>query len=294
MSEHCNHEHTQPVGEETTGDLVSECCKCKATVGVCNEDHIGDHWYKHRHKDSPQILLAGHILDGKRPFRGDDADRYVRVCGACHHMNGAVHGGYFDQFEGPLHEVDGSFVDGLRETLCADCGATLFRDGQLVMAYSDAVQARHEMNLTEYVKNIADIRFWHGRVGGKFFDPGEGLRSKLLDLHYKPRCPCCGYATVYGDREFDFHHWDYENDEGCILCRSCHSYIHRGEFVSDQRDTVDDWKTDAIQRLHDRATGKFLELDNARDMVSRFNITLPSSSDTVASVEMMLQSRISE
>lgn len=294
MSEHCDHDYANPVEEEITGDLVLECDRCNDILRVCNEDHIEDHWYNHGRADSPHILLAGSVLNGKHPTRGDDADRYVRVCGACHHMNGAVHGGYFDQFEKPLSEADTPFIDGLRETLCADCGSVLFRDGQLVMAYSDAVQARREMDLTEYLKNIADARFWHGRTGGKFLGPAEGLRSRLLDLEYEPRCPCCGYAPAYGDREFDFHHWDYENDEGCMLCRSCHSYIHRGGTVSDQKDIVDDWKTDAIQRLHDKATGAFLEIDNAQDMVSRFNITLPPSADTVAAVEMMLPSRLGE
>jgi peptidoglycan/xylan/chitin deacetylase (PgdA/CDA1 family) len=286
-SEHCDHEYAEPVEDEFTGDLVSECCKCETTLGVCNKHDIADHWYDHRPKDSPHIMLASDILNGEYPTRGDDADRYVTVCGACQHMNGAVFGGYFDQFEKPINETDAAFIDRLREALCADCGATLFRDSQLVMAYSDAVQARRETDLTRHVKNTADAKFWSGKSDSRYFDPGYEWASKLLDLEYEPRCPCCGYATDYGDREFDFHHWDYDNDRGCILCRNCHKHIHRGGTVSDQKDIVDNWKADAIQRLHDRATGKFLEINSASEMVTRFNIKLPSM-DTVPAVRMMI------
>jgi hypothetical protein len=210
-------------------------------------------------------------------------------------MNGAVWGGYFEQYQvKEMKESSAPFLEQLGESVCADCGSRLFSDSQLLMAYSDAVRARKEMDLTKYVKNRADSRLWHGEEAHKQLNAGDALGAMLADLNYQPRCPCCAYSTVYGDRSFDFHHWDYENDIGCTLCRECHSYIHRGKSVSEQKEAVDDWKTDAIQRLYDRATGKFLDIRSPEEMTLRFNITLPSSQDTKESVRMMLQSRLDD
>jgi hypothetical protein len=297
-SEHCDHEYAELVEDERTGDLVSECCRCETTLGA-SLPALEDHWHRHEVSESNIMSLAADILAGEPAPSGPDGDvdRYVLVCGACQHMNGAVHGNYFEASRGKPVEVesdDSSFFGSLRESLCANCGAALFRYSQVVMPYRFANNPSIVNDSSGYVKDRADDLFWSGNSTEPQLSPGDVLRSSLLDLGYQPRCPCCGYATTYGDREFDFHHWDYENDTGCILCRDCHSHIHRGGSVSEQKDIVDDWKTDAIQRLHERATGKFLEINGAEEMVSRFNIALPSSSDTVASVKMMLQSRISE
>jgi hypothetical protein len=294
MSEHCDHEYVEAVEDEDTGDLVSECCKCGDTVGVCHEGVIGRHWFDHMARPPhPHVMLAEDILNGRPPTRGEHADKYVTVCGKCEHANEEVRGTYFEDLKKPIQEIRTGFADSLRKDDCSNCGAVLFRQGQLLMAHSDLIHAKKEnFDLRGYLKRRLNLTFWRDGYHSQHLGTGTILKIGLPDILYEPRCPCCGYALSYGDREFDFHHWDYETDTGCTLCRSCHSHIHRDEFVSDQRDAVDDWKADAIQRLYDRATGKFLEIDNARDMVSRFNITLSASPNTTASVEMMLQSRL--
>lgn len=276
MSKHCEHEYVQPIEHETTGDLVTECCHCDSVLGVAHPPEpsaspIDPHWYDHKPGDAPHMQLAADLLNGFSPPREAEDERYIQICGNCQHWIGAVHGAYFDRLDEPLDERTGGFVDGLRESLCPECGVALFRWSILVMSHSDATQVENEnINLTDYVKSRADARFWSGE-SGPGFPPSTFVGQQMFGFGYEPRCPCCGYAERYGDREFDFHHWDYDEDVGVMLCRRCHSHIHRDMTASEQDDLTGDWKADAKERLYDRATTR-LEFGDAIRFAVRFNI----------------------
>lgn len=68
--------------------------------------------------------------------------------------------------------------------------------------------------------------------------------------HYLYRaCPLCGDDDFF--ESMHYHHWDYENEAGIHLCRSCHSKVHGGETVSKQREKgdSDDWIQLAVRNL---------------------------------------------
>jgi hypothetical protein len=46
--------------------------------------------------------------------------------------------------------------------------------------------------------------------------------------HFGVRCAVCYTWTPDGD-DLDFHHWDYESNDGILVCRECHDAIHSTE-----------------------------------------------------------------
>jgi len=63
-------------------------------------------------------------------------------------------------------------------------------------------------------------------------------------------CPLCRSQRT----DLDYHHWCYEPDVGCRLCRQCHKKIHGGERVREQKVTAEsrgyyDWVYDALENL---------------------------------------------
>jgi len=60
-------------------------------------------------------------------------------------------------------------------------------------------------------------------------------------------CRLCG---AVGD--LDFHHWRYDDDTGCLLCRDCHSYIHAPEGGRPGEGPGNDWMEIALPRLLER------------------------------------------
>ena len=282
MSSACEHEYAEPVENTETGDEVMQCCHCEEILGRAEpQETLPGHWFDHTPADAPYHVTARDVLNGKLPRDPSDVDRYVHVCGNCQHWLGAVHSGYFNNMTPPYDQPSGrydrppGFIQGLMESLCPECGAANFRQTSLVIAHSDAVFVKKEgVNLTRYVHNVADMSFWKSLMGG----PGEPLgpsavEMALIDIgNYAARCPCCGYAVRYGDREFDFHHWDYDNDVGCQLCRECHSHIHRGLRATEQEKQTDGWKRDAIERLYERSVYNGLEFNRAHEFIQRFNL----------------------
>lgn len=282
MSERCEHEYAEPVGHELSGDEVMECCDCGEVLARASpQETLPEHWFDHTPPDSPYYNTAQAVIGGDLPREPRDVDRYVHICGNCQHWLGAVHSGYFKRMTPPFDQPnDGydrppGFVQSLMESLCPKCGAANFRESSLVMAHSDAVFVEKEgVNLTRYIHNTADVIFWRSVWGG----PGEPLGASAVEMplrdigDYVARCPCCGYAVSYGGREFDFHHWDYENDTGCQLCRKCHSHIHRGLRASEQQEETGDWERDAIERLYERSVNNGLKFNRVHGFVQRFNL----------------------
>jgi len=66
--------------------------------------------------------------------------------------------------------------------------------------------------------------------------------------------------AVYLSNKFEFHHWDYKNHDGVILCPKCHEYIHDGVRARDQHGGPEgDWKITAynnLVNLYERHNGR--------------------------------------
>jgi hypothetical protein len=277
MSSSCKHAETEVVTDEITGDFVVQCCDCKKTFGRdAPQQMLPKHWYDNIPSPYPHLVTAADVLSGQLPREPSDVQRYVHICGNCRHWLSAAHSHYFNNVTPPYDKAQDKncrpwgFAGDLMESLCPKCGAANFRWGSVVMAYYDAkLNKKHRdgPSLTRYIHNRADIAFWSATEDSIMLEMG------LKDIgNYAPRCPCCGYAVSYGDREFDFHHWDYENDLGCHLCRECHSHIHRGLTVSEQEEKTGNWKRDAINRLYTKSVDNGLTFTNKSGFIRRFNI----------------------
>lgn len=60
----------------------------------------------------------------------------------------------------------------------------------------------------------------------------QGLATTSKSRVYP--CPICPLCLTSEPRNVDFHHWEYENDTGVYICRSCHNRIHDGKRASKQ------------------------------------------------------------
>jgi hypothetical protein len=291
----CDHEYVEPRTDEATGDNITVCCHCDETLQAWfGEDALPKHWFDHipqLHNKPEPVKLSEDILRGDF-FEGQD-DRLVHVCGACGHWLTAVHGTFFENFESEedITESDSGFVSNLRETLCPECGAACFRDGSVVIPLEAARGIRSNYDITRYVLNRADSRVWHNGVEsmGRGIAMSRKLESSLHHHGWWSRCPACGYAEQYGSREFDFHHWDYDDDVGCCLCRKCHTDIHDGMTATEQSETTGrEWQYDAVARLYDLSVQNGLEFRNNQRFMWRYNI--PSAGVTGAAVNEVFAS----
>jgi len=239
----------------------------------------GGHWFDHMPSMTPHVKTAGEVLAGDLPREPDGTQRYIHICGGCQHWISAAHSGHFDGVEPPYdkHAGGGGFTQSLMEALCPECGHANFRHTSLVLAHCDAAAARNEgADLTRWLSNKIDLSFWSGGIGPITQTATEDVLMREIES-YQARCPCCGCPVEHGSREFDFHHWDYENDSGCMLCRKCHSHIHRDLTAAEQARENGGWKSDSAARLYERALEFGLRFDTPREFMVRFNIQSEST-----------------
>jgi hypothetical protein len=284
----CSHEYTEVAEEEATGDDVCVCCRCDEIVAPVTSG-IPSRWSDHQALSEghrPHVpRLAADVIEGDYPRTPNDG-RIVHACGACGHLFKAVYSGYFDQdaVGEPPHEGDeaGSFLQGLTETVCPECGTVCYRSTSVVMEYEELLAFKKNADLQRWILNRADTRFWHGERGQQGIPATvDGPILNKID-EYAHRCPACGYAVEYGGREFDFHHWDYQNDIGCRLCRKCHDLTHGGQTASQQRDNSGTaWQRDAVKRLHELVS-PHLEFSHPHEFIARFNIPRSNPAETQA------------
>jgi hypothetical protein len=189
-------------------------------------------------------------------------DPLVQLCPACGHSLQAFHSGYRGE------------SDSFREVMCPSCFRALFRYTTVISHYGAVRESGLSDIFERYVKARGNRMFWRGDFDSGDYPSLMGYKSQIhisLDSEWHPRCPCCGSAAAYAEN-IDFHHWDYENDIGCQLCRSCHSYIHRGLTASEQAErTGDHWQIDAVRRLFD-CTSHSLSISDPQRLAWRFNI----------------------
>lgn len=265
----CDHEISEIVEDETTSDSVLSCCDCDKVLAVPRAE-LPQHWFDHEPTVIENVKLAEDILGGSL-FESQES-RFIHICGACGHWLGAVHGEWFEKFDSyrDINSIESAFTANLEESLCPACGAACFAHGSLVAPLNDARSLRQTYNVTRYVFNRADKAIWEG---AEFTT--QHMENELYDHGYLARCPACGFAEQYGnsDREFDFHHWDYENDVGCYLCRECHNHIHNNQRAKEQtKETGQEWQYDAVSRL----------LSLSKEMVCAFVVGWVSQYDIIS------------
>jgi len=279
----CDHEYVEPRG---SGCSFCECCHCKKWLGPSRPVAIPDRWFKHSiHQLSSTVQeLASDMRTGADVLDGDfppDAEqRHVQVCGSCGHWLSAVHAGYFDRDGVDDQFADGSFAGGLQESLCPKCGTALFRWTILVTSLSGARRLSNT-DVQQYLIMRGYRDYWKGeestQIGGGYVDmTGNRLKTLISDIlsdgDLMPRCPACARPEPKCRAVFDFHHWDYDNDIGCRLCRWCHNHIHRGMKARKQGELTDGWRADAERRLLDHCQDNGLRFDSVRGFQRRFNI----------------------
>jgi len=218
------------------------------------------------------------VLDGD--FPPDAEHRHVQICGSCGHWLSAVHGSYFDRDGVDDQFADAPFAGSLRESLCPECGTVLFRSTMVVTSLNSA-RRLSDADIQQYLIMRVLRDYWKGdnstRLGDGYIDTTEHhLRSVVSHItstdNLMPRCPACARPEPKCRAEFDFHHWDYDNDIGCKLCRWCHDYIHRGMKARKQEELTDGWRADAERRLLNHCQDNGLRFNSVRDFQRRFNI----------------------
>jgi len=275
----CDHEHTEPCL------AFSVCCRCKKWLNP-HLAAVPDRWFMHSiHWLSSTVQeLISDIRTGADVLSGDfppDAEhRHVQICGSCGHWLSGVHAGYFDRDGVDDQFADGSFAGGLRESLCPKCGTALFRWTMLVTSLSSA-RRLSDTDVQQYLIMRGFRDYWKGdqstRLGDGYVDTTKHrLRSVISPITSNddliPRCPACARPEPKCRAEFDFHHWDYDNDIGCRLCRWCHNHIHRGMKAREQAELTDGWRADAERRLLNHCQDEGLRFASVRDFQRRFNI----------------------
>lgn len=162
------------------------------------------------------------------------------------------------------------------EKLCPECDAALFRNTTVLYDYWFE---KEECGKPTFPYTVEDLPIdWNGHDPGPFAaavlmrylhsQADFAVEAKHvpwgLDEHLVEQCPLC----TTSDRELDFHHWKYDPDIGCALCRECHETIHeymRAENQS-ERSYSGSWVDRAIPKLIRR---------------HRLNRSLPSSNASV-------------
>lgn len=272
----CEHEYMEIRTHDITGDDVRVCCHCDEVMGISRPESCPEHWFDSTVKlTTNEVRLSQDILNGKW-VKNPSGERVIHMCGVCGHHLTAVHGGWFSEFGNgdDIDDSDSSFLDNLREVLCPNCDSACFRQGSVVASLG-AAKELPARDIKRYISNRADARIWSNGLGSydDVVSTLTKLETSLRDHGWNARCPACGYAEAYGDREFDFHHWDYDNDVGCALCRKCHNRIHDDMTAREQsQKTGKAWQYDAIKRLVTISNRHGLPLNSEREFKQRYNI----------------------
>lgn len=96
--------------------------------------------------------------------------------------------------------------------------------------------------------------------------------------HLGVLCAVCYTWTPDGD-DLDFHHWDYESDDGILVCRQCHDAIHstEGAYPSSEGWVVEAARNALARSIKLRVDGESgCDLDEVLDEVFEW-LDLPSS-----------------
>lgn len=250
-------------------------------------ESLPDHWYDFRPPQSVEICLAADFLEGGNPLDNPADDELVQLCGSCGHRLKAFHSKY-----------DGE-PDSFMEVYCPNCFNVCFRHTTVIVTRRLAKNHSKEY-VQEYILNRFNQRAWKGDIADIETEVPQVMVDDLpeptyvakqpleqAEIEWQLRCPVCGVEE--GEATFDFHHWDYEEDKGCRVCRECHNAIHGGERAREQAaSTGREWEYDAVKRLHQRATESGLNIEDEFVFRRRFNIR--GNADAYRAVDEVLSS----
>lgn len=239
--------------------------------------------------NSPEIGLAADFLEDDGAIDNPCDDEYIQVCGHCGHKLAAYHSEY-----GPAEYGDRADVGRLSETLCPSCFNANFRHASPIATRSFVKRMDRDSRwYREIIFARADSAFWAGELTdevGVLISKDIGLlggrkhQLSSVGIDWMPQCPAC--AEPYDGSEFDFHHWDYEKDRGCMLCRECHQHTHQNLTATEQsKETGKNWRNDAIERLYQLSIENGIECEDFGTFLQRFNI--PISDESIAVVEKL-------
>lgn len=250
-----------------------------------------EHWYDHAAAPMVDMCLAKDLIQASEPpLKNPLGDELVLICGNCGHHCHAYHSEYTGD------------SDSLRETYCPNCLTACFRQTLVVASYHFADELSKE-KIHRYLLNRADELAWSGGVGHldvpgaahKVEDspvPDEALQTVLSDcgVDWENTCPACGRGRAEDD--LDFHHWDYDTDTGCQLCRTCHNEVHNGMSASEQTEaTGRAWQFEAVERLLQISNQNGLAFDDAESFKQRYNVPKGTLAEDAVSESFEQQSR---
>jgi NMD protein affecting ribosome stability and mRNA decay len=219
------------------------------------------------------VWLGKDIVDEGEPDTPSSRP-LVTVCGVCGHRFKAYRNGPWED------------TDELTEVLCPSCDNACFRRSVIVTTNKIAEERLSDrQSVQRYVRDRAHWDFWQSKVASSTAADDEAaflmssetpitahlVQSSITPVDWEPECPVCGCND--GSNEFDFHHWDYEEDIGVQLCRDCHDYAHDGKRVSDTAES--DWESESLERLITR-----MKEQNPDDRISKKRLNFPSKKAT--------------
>jgi hypothetical protein len=244
-----------------------------------------NHWYRHYagqnqadvyQGDVYDVCLARDVIEADgAPLENPCEDELVVICSSCGHWCHALHSG----FKGTL--------GCLRETYCPNCLTACFRE-TLVIAPRQFAKEQLTLDLIQqYIQDRMDSAAWSGGVGNvqgfSELMPEFAAEFQLNDcgIEWSNNCPACG--TISSEAELDFHHWDYDDDIGCQLCRECHTYIHGGMTAAEQtEETGRPWQFEAAQLLLDLSVRNGLSFGDIAEFNRRYNMPLATTAADAA------------
>lgn len=155
-----------------------------------------------------------------------------------------------------------------RKQVCGECFELIDRS-----ATGDAFLPESERTCTTY-DCTESLRPAH--YGGNLTVCTECQRYHIPTITSRGRmyavsvCACCERSL-----SLEFHHWDYETDEGIHLCEECHAYIHRNVTATEQAKLTpgnESWEIDAVSRLKNRHEERHGDAPDAATFEERYNI----------------------
>jgi len=243
-----------------------------------------EHWYSHYPEGGGvEMCLAADFLNREtQPLDNPASDDLIQMCGSCGHHFKAFHSEWCGE------------SDSFKEIYCPSCFNANFRKTSVVATKRLADDLTVE-RIQRYIQNRFDKLAWMGKIADVESHGPQALIDELpddpeiakyplvsIDIDWDILCPACGVKSE--NTEFDFHHWDYENDIGCRLCRECHEHLHRGKRAFEQtKDMGKEWQRDAVPRLHEHAVSNGLGFNDAVEFAQRFNIPKGSTAQKATS-----------
>jgi len=119
-------------------------------------------------------------------------------------------------------------------------------------AYREKQRIGPQYLIRDYEPAVCDTCHGQGVITkGGVENPTQTTCPDCDGSHQPYRVACAACRSPAEMCELDFHHWDYDDDVGCLLCRECHDYIHEPEGARPSEAAGGAWVWEAVPRLAD-------------------------------------------